>query len=102
MAEMRVNEMRLERGHPIFAGHFPNRPIVPGVMLLDWAMREAATALACGTFDLTVRECKFLEPLEPERSATLYFEASAARVSFRIRASESDRVLATGIIERHG
>lgn len=102
MAETRVNELCIERGHPIFEGHFPGRPIVPGVMLLEWAMREASAALACRVADLEVRECKFLEPLEPERTAILYFDASTSRVSFRIRASDPDRVLAAGIIERHG
>ncbi len=36
--------LRIAPDHPAFAGHFPGKPILPGVVLLDAAVQAAATA----------------------------------------------------------
>jgi 3-hydroxymyristoyl/3-hydroxydecanoyl-(acyl carrier protein) dehydratase len=49
--------------HPAFAGHFPGRPIVPGVVLLDRAAQLVAAA-----FDAPIEgigSVKFLSPVGP-------------------------------------
>lgn len=51
--------------HPAFAGHFPGRPILPGVVLVDQAMRLAASVLKP---DLAIRglgNAKFFHPVAP-------------------------------------
>ena len=66
--------------HPSFAGHFPGRPIVAGVLLLDLAQRmiEAATGLPlCGLF-----ASKFLSPVLPGEALTLSYEAGPGQVRF--------------------
>ncbi len=101
MAEQRVATLAVDAAHPIFAGHFPGEPIVPGVMLLEWVVREAAATLACAPERLRIREAKFFEPLKPAQQAELYFDASATRCVFRIRSAARD--LAAGSLERdHG
>ena len=48
--------------HPVYAGHFPGRPIVPGAMLIAWitnALRDEGVQIAA------VRSCKFLLPVLP-------------------------------------
>lgn len=51
--------------HPALAGHFPGRPIVPGVVLLDHVVRaiEDARGLAFGA--LGIGAAKFLQPVGP-------------------------------------
>ena len=68
--------------HPALAGHFPGRAIVPGVVLLDVAMRAIAAHLA---FDVAQQaaECeianaKFLSPVGPGESLVVDFELANA------------------------
>ena len=69
--------------HPAFAGHFPGRAIVPGVVLLDLAMR--AIAAHVGLRDLAQQEgeceignAKFLSPVGPGESLVVDFDAANA------------------------
>ena len=54
--------------HPAFAGHFPGRPIVPGVVLLDQALLFAAQMpgrAAGGGWQ--VAQAKFFVPVGPSQ-----------------------------------
>jgi 3-hydroxyacyl-[acyl-carrier-protein] dehydratase len=44
--------------HPTAAGHFPSNPIIPGALLLDAVVAEAAAGRSC-----TIRSAKFLIPV---------------------------------------
>ena len=75
--------LSLESDHPVFAGHFPGRPIVPGVLLLDRAQRaiESATGLALSGLAVA----KFFSPAVPGELLELDYEVAAAAVRFEIR-----------------
>jgi len=59
---------------PFFQGHFPGRPIMPGVLIVE-ALAQAAGILAMESFALTgtgrlvyfmaIEEAKFRNPVEP-------------------------------------
>lgn len=54
--------------HPAFAGHFPGRPIVPGVVLLDRAILLAAQMLERPhTSGWQVAQAKFFVPVGPSQ-----------------------------------
>jgi 3-hydroxymyristoyl/3-hydroxydecanoyl-(acyl carrier protein) dehydratase len=97
MAETRGKSFVVAAAHPIFAGHFPGRPIVPGVMLLEWVLEEIARLRACAPSALRIREAKFFTPLEPDNRAELHFELAAQRCSFSIR--HGTMTIARGILE---
>lgn len=64
--------------HPSLAGHFPGRPVVPGVVLLDHAIAAILDGRACG-----LRGVKFLRPVLPgETVSVACLAASAGEMAF--------------------
>lgn len=81
--------------HPSLPGHFPGRPLVPGVVLLDRVV--AAIEAAYGPLGpVRLPQVKFTQPLLPGETARVELEGEAPRWRFRIL--RGDNVLATGDI----
>jgi len=81
--------------HPAFAGHFPGRPIVPGVVLLDRAISLAEAWLGAAVTGWQVGNAKFLSPVGP--GVVLEFTLKAGlgdSIAFSVRAAE--RLIASG------
>lgn len=55
----------IEPQHPAFAGHFPDQPIVPGVVLLDHAQQLLHEALDARAVIAGIPVAKFLRPVLP-------------------------------------
>lgn len=91
---------------PFFAGHFPGRPIMPGVLIVE-ALAQAAGVLAIETLGLAgsgklvyfmaIEEAKFRQPVEPgcllrleasfvQRRATVCKFAATASVDGKVAA----------------
>ncbi|OOG48246.1 3-hydroxyacyl-ACP dehydratase [Polaromonas sp. A23] len=54
--------------HPAFAGHFPGKPMVPGVLLLDAALHAAQAGSSRGpgaAWRCQIGSAKFLSPVLP-------------------------------------
>jgi 3-hydroxymyristoyl/3-hydroxydecanoyl-(acyl carrier protein) dehydratase len=75
---------RIPPGHPALPGHFPGRPIVPGVLLLD-AVMQAAAALH-DTPPTRLLRAKFSAPVLPGEAVEIALEPRGAdRVAFTCR-----------------
>lgn len=83
--------------HPALAGHFPQRPLVPGVTLLE----QVALALRAWRQQRLARvvEAKFLAPLLPAQAAQLQLMAPADSLRVRFVIEYAGEVLARGIVE---
>ena len=84
--------------HPSLPGHFPGRPIVPGVVLLDRVI-EAIEAIEAGHGPLPplrLPQVKFLKPLLPNETASVELLGEAPRWRFRILREQE--LLASGEI----
>ncbi len=79
--------------HPAFAGHFPGRPIVPGVVLLDHAIQAVTQAL--GTPVVGIGNAKFLSPVGPGAELEFSWQAGAGR-AVRFDIASDGVAVATG------
>ena len=83
--------------HPVFAGHFPGHPIVPGVLLLDEALQAIALATGLSLAVCELRSVKFLSPLTPGVAVMILIQTPANNtIHFDILAGE--RKIATGSV----
>ena len=87
--------------HPAFAGHFPGRPMLPGVALLAEAMEAAAAdpirARAIGPSP-RLAVVKFLQPVGPGAGLEIALRLEARAVAFSI--GQGERTVATGQFAR--
>lgn len=81
--------------HPSLPGHFPGRPIVPGVVLLDRVI-EAIEASHGPLPPLRLPQVKFLKPLLPGQRASVELAGQAPRWRFRVSCEQ--QLLASGEI----
>ena len=86
--------------HPAFAGHFPAHPIVPGVLLLDAALRHI-----CVSHGLCARSCrvaatKFVSAVKPGEDLQLrHTPDEQGGVRFSLHAGREARLAASGLIQ---
>lgn len=77
--------------HPCLPGHFPGRPVVPGVVLLERVI-EAVEAESSASANLRLPQVKFLRPLLPDETAHVELQA-AGPARWRFRVLREDGVL---------
>ena len=65
MKQFIEHECAIEAAEPVFAGHFPDRPILPGVMLLALAREAMAARLGRTPRLLKIVRQRFLNPVLP-------------------------------------
>lgn len=76
--------IHISADHPALAGHFPGRPIVPGVVLLDEALAAAEHLLGRSVSLAGLTQAKFVRPLLPEQLATLALTHLERELRFEI------------------
>lgn len=81
--------------HPSLPGHFPGKPIVPGVVLLERVI-EAIEAAHGPLPPLRLPQVKFMQPLLPGERADVQLDGAAPRWRFRV--TRADVLLASGEI----
>lgn len=66
--------IRLADRHAIYAGHFPGRPVVPGVCLVQIVQELLSKALGERTRLASASFIKFLKVISPENGPALSFQ----------------------------
>jgi 3-hydroxymyristoyl/3-hydroxydecanoyl-(acyl carrier protein) dehydratase len=68
--------------HPSLAGHFPGRPVVPAVVLLDCVLDEVQRWLGSAPVATGLTQAKFTAPLLPEQTAQLELTLQGKELRF--------------------
>ena len=87
----------LDAQWPVFAGHFPAHPVLPGALLLDWVVDAIQQQLS---YTITgVTQVKFQRAAEPGDQLRLSLRSDAERVRFEVVAlrGTTEQPVASGI-----
>ena len=83
--------------HPAYVGHFPGQPILPGVVVLDQALRAVASREGLPLAFTTIRSAKFPNPVGVGEALRLNYVATAGAV-FRFEVLAGERLVASGVL----
>jgi 3-hydroxyacyl-[acyl-carrier-protein] dehydratase len=89
--------LQIAADHPAYAGHFPGRPILPGVLLLDEAVHALAIEEGLLPAVGRIRSAKFPSPVWPGEDLRLRYAATAGG-DFRIEVLAGERVAASAVV----
>ena len=71
-----ITHWTVPEDHPAFAGHFPDAPILPGVVLLDVALQNIAKVNNVTLEACEISSIKFLSPVKPGDVLTIEHKTS--------------------------
>ena len=77
--------------HPAFPGHFPGRPIVPGVVLLDQAILFAEKLRGTHAGCWQVGNAKFFSPVGPAETLVFSLQTTPrGAIAFTVKSGDRD------------
>lgn len=87
--------VRINSKHRVFAGHFPGRPVVPGVMTMMMIRQCAEDAMHIkSTHYASIGECKYLQPILPDgRNMKIKFSIEGKSINAEIESIDSVKLL---------
>ena len=97
MHNPRAMQFTIHADHPSLPGHFPGRPVVPGVVVLDRVL-DAIEAAHGPLGPLRLPQVKFVQPLLPEEVADIALEGDGTRWKFRV--TRDGQAIASGEVVR--
>ena len=65
------SQISLNADHPIYKGHFPHQPVVPGVCMMQLLAELATAALGKKVHLKKAHQAKFLIPIIPQKNPLL-------------------------------
>jgi 3-hydroxyacyl-[acyl-carrier-protein] dehydratase len=83
-AQTYTASVRVPSSHPCLAGHFPGRPVVPAVVLLDCVLSETQRWLGAAPVVTALAQAKFMAPLLPEQTSQLQLTLQGNELRFSI------------------
>ncbi|MGZ5505532.1 MAG: ApeI family dehydratase [Limisphaerales bacterium] len=81
-----VFEFRFSAGSPVFAGHFPTHPLLPGIFQLEMTRATMEWILLCRLVVRVVSKSKFQRPIYPDEIVRMALKWSEVGDTIRARA----------------
>lgn len=69
-------EITLDPGHPVFAGHFPGQPVVPGVFLVEIISSVISQLTGEKMIVKEIANIKYLHMIDPVGDAVVLLDGS--------------------------
>lgn len=88
--EVRVT---LNPAHPVYAGHFPQQPVVPGMCTLTIIREVLGDILGAEVMFRQIRECKFVSAVIPREGLGLDLSIILSDNQVRCIIMEEDKVV---------
>lgn len=92
-----TQEFSIRADHPSLAGHFPDQPVVPGVVILQ-QVENALKSWQDGSVILAWPQVKFVRPLLPNSSCKVELTPSGKQ-QVKFKCSNATAVIASGIFD---
>ena len=84
-----------------FAGHFPQQPVLPGVVQVHWAGELAQRSFAAHGF-CEMKSVKFNSMILPGNTVTLSLDFQPEKSSVRFAYTDGDTVFSSGVLAFKG
>jgi len=84
-----IIEFRFSADDPVFAGHFPTNPLLPGIFQIEMARAAMEWVLLCRLGVREVSKAKFQRPIYPAEIVRMELKWSEAGDTIRTRADFS-------------
>lgn len=93
-------ELDISSSLAILEGHFPGLPLLPGVVMIDWAARLAARSFGTETAAFSrLLNVKFQKPVRPGTALTLTLKWSAGKSTVAFSFASAAGCHAQGVLE---
>ena len=82
-----------------FNGHFEDFPVVPGVALIEWAIRVAETHLLKDCIFVGMSQVKFQKFIKPNQVIRLKLEIKPESMNLKYQYHDAETIYSSGILK---
>lgn len=83
----------------VFRGHFPNMPVLPGVVQIDWVMRLAEQCFRIARPAAADFQVKFSRIIAPDMVLTLILEIDPAQQRLTFEYRDGAQIMSSGRVK---
>jgi len=94
-----VANLSLSQDAEFFRGHFPDTPVLPGVVQIDWVMRLAEECFHISPPTGQDFQVKFSRVIGPDMALVLILEIDPARQRLLFEYRVDDQVMSSGRVK---
>lgn len=94
-----VLDLAVSADNAAFAGHFPDYPVLPGVVQLDWAIRFCAAYLSPGALAARDIQIKFRNVIVPDVPLSLSLRLDRVRLWLSFTYESGETAMSSGLIK---